>query len=197
MVTAPAGEVDTGPIALLEAVDQLETAHLLNGERSAINDPKLRWPDKMAAITAVIERNHNSVVLLCDEPTLWHRTPQASLEDTPEHCARSFADWIVKETTCRRIVSGWVDEDVPVRGRPPAPRLDDGLSFLAESSDWSSAGSVAGALNNELTQELPERSPWEMKLYVALALQGPTQSRRAGGQRYVGPRAARRVARSG
>ena len=42
MVTAPAGEVDAGPIALLEAVDQLETAHLLNGERSAINDPKLR-----------------------------------------------------------------------------------------------------------------------------------------------------------
>ena len=169
MLTAPGGEVDAGPIALLEAVDQLDAAHLLNGERSAISDPKLRWPDKMAAITAVIERNHNSVILLCDEPSLWHRTPQASLEDTPEHCARSFADWIARRSTCRRIVSGWVDEDVPVRGRPPVPRLDDGRSFLAESSYWLSAGNVADSLSNELTRELSERSPWEMKLYVALA----------------------------
>jgi tetratricopeptide (TPR) repeat protein len=169
MVTAPAGEVDAGPIALLEAADQLEAAHLLNGERGAINDPKLRWSDKMAAITAAIERNHNSVVILCDEPALWHRTPQASLEDTPEHCARSFADWIARESTCRRIVSGWVDVDVPVRGRPPVPRLDDGRSFLAESGYWFSAESIAGSLNNALTQELPERSPWEMKLCVALA----------------------------
>jgi hypothetical protein len=168
MVTAPAREADAGPIALLEVVDQLPP-HLLNGEHSAINNPKLRWTDKMAAITAVIERNHNSVVLLCDEPTLWHLTPQASLEDTPEHCARSFADWITRGSTCRRIISGWVDEDVPVRGRPQVPRLDDGRSFLVESSNWSSAGSVASSLKNELNQELPERSPWEMKLYVALA----------------------------
>jgi tetratricopeptide (TPR) repeat protein len=123
----------------------------------------------MAAITAVIERNHNSVVILCDEPTLWYRTPQASLEDTPEHCARSFADWIARGSTCRRIISGWVDEEVPIRGRPPVPRLDDGRSFLAESSYWYSAASVAGSLKNELTHDLPERSPWEMKLYVALA----------------------------
>jgi tetratricopeptide (TPR) repeat protein len=169
LLTAPAGEVDAGPIALSEAADQLEAAHLLNGEGSAINDPKVRWPDKLAAITAAIERNHNSIVLLCDEPTLWHRAPQATLEDTPEHCARSFSDWIARGSTCRRVVSGWVDEDVPVRSRPSVPRLDDGRSFLAEPSNWSSAGSVAVSLNNELAQELPERSPWEMKLYVALA----------------------------
>ena len=169
MVSAPAGEVDAGPIALLEVVDQLQAAHMLNGERSAINDPKVRWSEKMAAITEAIERNHNSVILLCDEPTLWHRTPQDSLEDTPVHCVRSFADWITRESTCRRIVSGWVDEEVSVRGRPPVPRLDDGRSFLTESNYWSSAGSVAGLLKNELSQELPERSPWEMKLYVALA----------------------------
>src|ERR1700693_636247 len=49
MVTAPGGEVDAGPIALLEAAGQLEAVHLLNGEGSAINNARLRWSEKMAA----------------------------------------------------------------------------------------------------------------------------------------------------
>jgi hypothetical protein len=138
MLSALAGEVDAGPIVLLEALDQLRFAHLSNGESELVSDPRVRWLDKLAAMTAVIERNHESVVLLCDEPSLWHRASQSTLEDTPEHCARSFYDWITKESTCRRIVSGWLEEDVPVRNRRFVPRLDDGRAFLTESTNRSS-----------------------------------------------------------
>lgn len=168
-VNAPHGEADAGPIALLEIVDQLEGAHLVNGERSVIDDPRIGWSQKLETITTSIERNHTSIVLLCDEPALWYGVPHASLEDTPEHCARSLAEWLARGPTCRRILSGRLDEDVPILRRVRAPKLEDGRSLLVEPELWFSVGSVATDLFNGLTDKLQDRSFWEVKLYVALA----------------------------
>ncbi|MCY2994680.1 MAG: hypothetical protein NTY19_43485 [Planctomycetota bacterium] len=167
-VTAPGGEVDAAPIALLEAASQLMAANLLNGESDILSDPTRRWTDKMDAVTAVVNKHHRDIVVLCDEPTRWYHQQESLLDDTPDFCARSLAEWIAKDAVCRRVITGWVPDDVPLLGRTKSPRLDDGRAFLAENEHWDAAQALADALQQSLSQPVPYRSQWEMRLCVAL-----------------------------
>src|SRR5208283_2792382 len=67
-ISAPAGEIDSGSIAMLETASQLKDSNLLNGEMSVISDPKAHWRDKLEAIANAVERHHEQIVILCDEP---------------------------------------------------------------------------------------------------------------------------------
>ncbi len=168
IVAAPGGEVDSAPIALLSTASQLESANLLNGEIAKLADPRRRWTEKLELLTRAVERHFDRVVLLCDEPARWYRSSESALYDTPDRCARSYADWIVNETNCRRVVTGWVSGFVPYDQRTPAPRLDDGRAFLAEDGKWGAAGEIAALLRQSLSQPMLDRSIWGVKLCVAL-----------------------------
>lgn len=168
VITSPAGEVDAAPIALFEAASHLKAANLLNGETDILTDPRRRWADKMDAVTTVLNRHSRDVVILCDEPTRWYHHQESLLDDTPDFCARSLAEWIAKDAVCRRIITGRIPDDVPSRDRTNAPRLDDGREFLAENKDWDQAQTLAKALQESLSQPVPFRSQWEMRLCVAL-----------------------------
>lgn len=169
LVTAPSGEVDAAPIALLEMADQLHTHRLLNGAIAPLSDPTQRWADKMAAITSRVNQNPQSVVLLCDEPTRWYPNRQSLLGDPPAYTARLFAEWIAKDATCRRVISGRIPGEVPARSQTVVPRLDDGRAFLAEYRSWGEATPLVEHLRECLGEPVPYRSLGEMKLCVALA----------------------------
>ncbi len=169
MVTAPGDEVDAAPIALLEMAGQLKTANLLNGEMATIDDPSRAWADKFDAVTNVVEKNWERVVILCDEPTRWYHQHKSLLGDTPDAIARKLAEWISEQTRCRRVISGWIPGNVSALHRTFAPRswmTVAQLSLPTRSSgvrplDWPRRCSVT------LPAPVPERSPWEMKLCVA------------------------------
>ncbi len=168
-VSAPAGEMDSGPIALLETARQLKANGLLNGEMSLITDPEQRWREKMTAITEAVDRNHEAVVLLCDEPTHWYRFQESLVDDSSDYCARSLAEWMVNRAECRRIAAGWIPNDRPA-GRIWAPRLDDGRELLAVENDLAPAFGMRLPVTGTLPDPLPDRSAWEMKLCVAYPL---------------------------
>jgi len=168
LVSAPAGQIDSAPIALLETARQLKSNGLLNGEMSIISDPAIRWREKMAAITKVVEKNHQDVVILCDEPTNWYPFQESLVADTPGDCARSLAEWMVKDAPCRRVVAGWSSNDRPA-GRTWAPRLNDGRELLVPDMNWEVLWEFAAQLRDSLTEPVPNRSALEMKLLVALS----------------------------
>ena len=168
MVGAPGGEVDAAPIALLEMAAPLKAAQHLNGETAVLRDPRRTWAEKMDAITTAVNNSLKSVVLLCDEPTRWYHREESLLDDTPDYCARSLAEWIARDACCRRVISGRIPDDVPPRDRTMAPRLDDGRDFLAENEYWGETKETADVLRRALSQPVPFRSLWEMKLCVAL-----------------------------
>ncbi len=155
IVAAPGGEVDAAPIALMSTASQLKSANLLNGELAKLTNPRRRWTEKLELLTKAVERNFDKVVLLCDEPARWYRSSESILCDTPDHCARSYADWIVNETNCRRVVSGWVSGSVPYNQRTPAPRLDDGRAFLTEVSDWARLARSPGYCVSRFRSQCP------------------------------------------
>jgi tetratricopeptide (TPR) repeat protein len=166
-VTAPAGEIDAAPIALIETAGELRSHGLLNGEIGILADPKRRWSEKMAAIIETVERNRDHVVLLCDEPRGWYRLNESQLDGSPDHNARSLADWMVNRVQCRRIVAGWISNDSPA-GRIWAPRLDDGRQLLEDNIVWGALRDCASGLRGALPDPVSDRSAWEMKLCVAI-----------------------------
>ena len=120
-VTAPNREYDSGPVALLEAASQLKASQLLNGEVEILSDPRRGRADKMAAITEVVDRHREEVVILCDEPTFWYEGDESLLEDTPQYSARSFAEWVASGARCRRIITGRIPGDARPAARVRAP----------------------------------------------------------------------------
>ncbi|MGO9465694.1 MAG: hypothetical protein ACLQIB_18145 [Isosphaeraceae bacterium] len=169
LLAAPNRDNDSGAIALLETAGQLKVRGLLNGEMATLSDPRRPWADKMAAITEVVDRHCDDVVILCDEPALWYQGEESLLEDTPQFSARSFAEWIASGARCRRIVTGWVPGDARPADRVTAPRLDDGREMLAHEKDWGILWDSACGLRESLPEPVPYRSAWAMKLCVALA----------------------------
>ena len=167
-VSAPSGEIDSAAIALLETAEQLKSKGLLNGEMSIISDPARSWPEKMDVITGVLDNHHQDVVILCDEPTLWYRSNESLIDDTPAECGRSLGDWITNDTACRRVVAGWISNDSPA-GRNWAPAIDDGRELLEPDFAWGSLQGSAADLRKTLDEPIPKRSAWEMKLTVALS----------------------------
>lgn len=147
LITVPAGEIDAAPIALLETGNQLKNSGLLNGEMTVVSDPKRRWVEKMAVITDAVNRHHEEVVLLCDEPMFWYRLHESSVNDSPDDCSRKLAEWIANDAPCRRVMTGLLPSNRPVAAYAVAPRLEDGREFLASEDDWGDLG--AGRLSCE------------------------------------------------
>lgn len=161
-ISAPAGELDAGPIALLETARQLKDNGFLNGEMNIISDPKKPWAQKMAAVTDAVNRYHRDIVILCDEPRRWWHD-----DDPPDYGARSFAEWIENTARCRRIITGWIKIN-PAERRTRVPSLDDGRDLLAIVADWDVLWDCASRLRDSLPAPVRDRPVWETKLCVAL-----------------------------
>jgi hypothetical protein len=176
VVSAPADEVDSAAIALLTTASRMKEEDLLKGELITLTDPRQPWSAKLDALTGALDSHFDRVVLLCDEPGRWYRPSESTLDDTPDYCARSYADWIVKETNCRRVVSGWVSGFVQSDQRVWAPRLDDGRTFLAENGGWGEASQGAESLRRSFSEPITGQSILGMKLGVALChFQAPSE----------------------
>ena len=176
MASAPGDQVDAAPIALIEMASQLQSANLLHGEMATLSDVSRSWPDKLGAVTGAIERNAHSVVILCDEPTRWYHRDEDLLDDTPDYAARSLAEWIAKEATCRRIITGRLPGTAIPRAVTRAPRFDDCGDFLASGDAWNDLTSGAGDLLTRLPMSLSYPSIWQVTLLVALGrFKGPDE----------------------
>ena len=169
IVSAPADQIDSAPIALLETATQLNSRGMLKREMGVISDPAARWPDKVTAITNAMDRNRDDLVILCDEPTGWYHFEESLVDGSPAYWARILAERMVSGTQCRRIVAGWFPNLQPA-GRISAPRLSDGREFLATDSTWDGLGQFAAQLHDSLDEPVPDCSAWEMKLCVALSV---------------------------
>jgi len=174
-ISAPADEVDSAAIALLETASQLEAYGLANGDLAAVRDPKSRWDNKLNAVTTAINKHLHDVAIVCDEPHRWYHTSHSDLDETPDHAARSFAEWIAKDARCRRVISGWIPDDTTPLGTTGAPRLPDGREVLTNGFYWGSLDQQAAILHDNLPAGIPGRSVWEMRLCVALCLLKPVE----------------------
>ena len=168
-MTAPNRENDSGPIALLETAGQLRASELLNGEVAILSDPRRRWADKMAAITEVVDRHREEVVILCDEPTFWYQGEESLLEDTPQFSARLFAEWVASGARCRRIITGRIPGDAKPADRVRRPGLTTAARCSLIRRTGVSLWDSVSRLRESLPEPVPDRSAWEMKLCVALA----------------------------
>jgi tetratricopeptide (TPR) repeat protein len=168
-ITAPAWDIDSAAIAMIETASQLHEHGLINGDMARIADPQQTWPSKMDLITKTLDRHHETVVLLCDEPARRHHPEAGVPDDSPDLFAQPLADWMVKRTRCRRIVSGWVPPDANPAGQTAVPRPDDGRSLLESKGTWGDLWDHAALLREALADPLPNRSAWEMKLCVGLS----------------------------
>ena len=155
IVAAPGGEVDAARSALMSTASQLKSANLLNGELAKLTNPRRRWTEKLELLTKAVERNFDKVVLLCDDRLDGIVRPNRSYATLQTTAQRSYADWIVNETNCRRVVSGWVSGSVPYNQRTPAPRLDDGRAFLTEVSDWARLARSPGYCVSRFRSQCP------------------------------------------
>lgn len=168
LVSAPDGEHDAGPIALLETAGQLVENEILDGETQVLADPRRSWTEKMATITRAVDRR-DDVVLLCDEPAGWYHRDESLLEHTPDYSARSFAEWIAAGTLCRRVIAGWIPGNAGPAVPVDVPQLADGRDILDVEADWDVLWEPASRLRKSVSDPLPFRSAMEMKLCVALA----------------------------
>ncbi|MCA9030224.1 MAG: hypothetical protein KDA66_05400, partial [Planctomycetaceae bacterium] len=107
-LSAPQADAETSAIVLSDAADSLASAGSLNGEADILRDPLRRWMEKFEAVTSVVDKEPDRYAILCDEPSHWFRQGASEVDDTPDHHARLVSDWVFKQATCRRVVSGRV-----------------------------------------------------------------------------------------
>jgi len=148
---------------------QLQAANLMNGELTNISDPKRPWSEKVQSLAGVIDRHDQDIVLLCDEPTYWYQGQDPLLDDTPDNAARSLAERLSGQVTCRRIVSGRIPGNVEPLAQTKAPRIDDGLEFLDDDSQWAQTATLARQFRQALDRPLAFYTLWQIKLLVALS----------------------------
>jgi hypothetical protein len=172
-----AGEIDSGPMALLSAVDQLEKENVERTDWSILDDPSQPWSSKLAFVKNKIDRHGDSLVLICDEPMNWYRGGRPRANDTPDEYARQFAEWIAGEARCHRVLSGLLPEGVqPVTSLIRAPRIENALAYWRDADSWNGLTGHANKLSEAAAWPLERRSVWEVRLCVALSVFLPVQA---------------------
>ncbi len=134
-----------------------------------MDDGTVRWAAKIRAVADDVNTHREKVVLLCDEPLGWYSADDAAVNDTPAHTARLFVEWAIRDATCRRVVTGYLPPDLPPAGWAGAPRVGDGRELLSSANGWADLGDDAVKFRDGLTEPIPDRSVWQMKLGVALS----------------------------
>ncbi|MEW6751036.1 MAG: tetratricopeptide repeat protein, partial [Candidatus Latescibacterota bacterium] len=170
LLQPPTRALDSGPLALVDAVGSLGRASVANGAVDQITSGTETWADKLRAVVEVMRQERNRVVVLCDEPDKW---PATSAEDVhfAEH-AREAALAFLSAVPCRRVVAG--SGVLGLRARPiRLAAASDPLPWLRSADAWGSIAEAAEAVADRADGDLARRSPLEIRLLVALAALQP------------------------
>ena len=164
--------MDTGPAALLQIADSLRAYGLANGELGLLEDPDVKWSNKLQATVSCMNRVKEDVVFLCEEPGKWTAPPTADDAFSPYsnqhiqevlaaihdglHCRRVFT------ATSRQRNDGYRSYFLP-RGTHPSWLLDDSELWGAD------VRASCHELHARLGATLGVATPLEIRLLVALA----------------------------
>ena len=166
-VSPPPQALDTGAVALAEIGSGLKDADMLDGNFERLQDPKVKWLDKLSFIREAVEQNCARLVLLCDEPNQWpspmDREPHFSQR------ARSVASLLLDQVTCKRVVTGQFNEARQVQ-KFYVHAGSDPEDWLADAGNWGDLGNAAKSLLKHCdVVDLRRLSPLSLRLLVAIA----------------------------
>ena len=167
-VGPPARVLDSGPLAMTEALVGLKSQNVVNGELDMLCEERA-WSEKVEKLRGAMAAIRDRLVVLSDEPSTWSsRSPDdAHFRDH----ADELAWFMVGGLACRRIVAGTLP--VAIRSAPHRIRhlraKSPASAWLRSSGVWGPLGPEAAELASLMGTELEPRSPLELRLLVALA----------------------------
>jgi len=171
VVSPPPRDMDTGPAALLQIGETLQTHGLLNGELGLLENPAAAWSEKLSGAVDWLNRKHADVVLLCDEAGKWTVPPTADEAFSPysnQHI-EELVYAIHDRLRCRRVFtrpSGQANDSLRRYDLPG----DTHPSWLLDAHEtWGDMAGLAHELHARLGGNLGVATPLEIRLLVALA----------------------------
>jgi tetratricopeptide (TPR) repeat protein len=164
-VAPPAHALDAGPLALVEVGAGMKDAGLLNGETEFLRDQERPLADKIDKVRTWISDHQAGLVLLCDEPAAWPDSSEQSGHFAER--ARLVIHEVVRDSQCRRIITGDSPEGMRFRESIRIPAASDPQGFLCDAAAWGELSHEASDLAELSRVGLSLFSPLELRLLVA------------------------------